>query len=298
MTRTSAKCNPDRQHRVRFEYALRTTGSTAVVLFLFLSPALVWPQTAVPDKQSSPADEQQTQQSGSTQDSASQSDADTQSKPKTPIVTPEPVPTPADQKTDNSEGIQTKRMFWVVPNFAAVSANTQLPRQSVREKFWLATQDSVDYSSFIWAGLLAGQSMALKSSPELHNGFAGYGRYYWRAFADQASGAYFTEAIVPAITHEDPRYYTLGHGSFFHRTAYALFQVVHTKTDSGGVSFNYSEIVGNGMEAGLSNLYYPPQERGLRQTARNWGTGLEAAALNNIIREFWPDIRKKILRQK
>src|ERR1019366_6411358 len=141
MTRTSAKCNPDRQHRVRFEYALRTTGSTAVVLFLFLYPALVWPQTAVPDKQSSPADEQQTQQSGSTQDSASQSDADTQSKPKTPIVTPEPVPTPADEKTDNSEGKQTKRMFWVVPNFAALSADTQLPLQSVREKFWLATQD-------------------------------------------------------------------------------------------------------------------------------------------------------------
>jgi hypothetical protein len=127
---------------------------------------------------------------------------------------------------------------------------------------------------------------------------AGYGRYYWRAFADQASGAYFTEAIVPVVTHEDPRYYTRGHGGFFRRAGYALSRVVVTPTDSGGTTFNFSEIVGNGMEAGLSNLYYPPQERGMRKTAENWGAQIEPAALNNIVKEFWPDIRHKILRQK
>jgi hypothetical protein len=189
-------------------------------------------------------------------------------------------------------------MFWIVPNFAAVSANTQLPPLSVREKFKLGTEDSVDYSSFVWAGLVAAQSMALRSYPELGNGPAGYGRYYWRAFADQASGAFFTEAIVPVLTHEDPRYYTLGHGGFFRRTAYALTRVVVTKTDSGGTSFNYSEVVGNAMEAGLSNAYYPPQERSFHSTVVNWATQLEAAALNNFFREFWPDIRQHLLRQK
>jgi hypothetical protein len=277
---------------------VRTTGSAALVLFLFLSSALAWPQTALPDPQSSPAQEQQTQQSGSIGDSTSQSDAGTQSEFRTAVTTPAPVLVSAGQETDNSGGKQTKRMFWVVPNFAAVSADTKLPPLSVREKFELARQDSVDYSSFVWAGLQAGQSMALNSDPALGHGLAGYSRYYWRAFADQASGSFFTEAIVPALTHEDPRYYTLGHGGFFRRTAYALSQVVLTKTDSGGRSFNYSEIVGNGMEAGLTNLYYPAQERGFRKTAENWGTQLEAASLNNIIREFWPDIRHKLLRRK
>jgi hypothetical protein len=189
-------------------------------------------------------------------------------------------------------------MFGIIPNFAAVSAGTELPPLTVRDKFWLATQDSVDYSSFIWAGMQAGQSMALKSYPELGHGVAGYRRYYWRAFADQASGSFFTEAIVPALTHEDPRYYTLGHGGFLRRARYALSQVVLTRTDSGGTSFNFSEIVGNGMEAGLANLYYPPQERSLHNTAVNWASQLEAASLNNLVREFWPDIRHKFLRQK
>jgi hypothetical protein len=302
MTLWISKCNPARQHE-RLEYALPTAGSAVIVLFLLLFPTLIWSQTALPEEQSVPAAEEQTQQPANPAASASQSDAATESESQTAILALAPLPTTvatpaADRKTDNSDGQQTKRMFWVVPNFAAVSAYTKLPPLSRREKFALAREDSVDYTSFIWAGILAGQSMALNSYPELHHGIAGYGRYYWRAFADQASGAFFTEAIVPALTREDPRYYTRGYGGFFRRTGYALSRVVLTKTDSGGISFNYSEIVGNAMEAGLSNLYYPPQERGIRNTAENWGAQLESAALNNIIKEFWPDIRRKLFLRK
>jgi hypothetical protein len=275
-----------------------TIRSAAVVLSLLLSPTLVWPHTTLPDKPSGPAPEQQTQQSGSTGNSGTPPDAATLSKPETPVPTSALLPTRVDHKIDTSEGKQTKRMFGVIPNFAAVSADTQLPPLTSVGKFRLATQDSVDYSSFVWAGMQASQSMALKSYPELGHGVAGYSRYYWRAFADQASGSYFTEAIVPALTHEDPRYYTLGHGGFFRRAGYALSRVVLTKTDSGTTGFNYSEIVGNGMEAGLANLYYPPQERSLHNTAVNWASQLEAASLNNLVREFWPDIRHKFLRQK
>lgn len=256
------------------------------ILVFFISPALVWSQTVVPDKQDS--DEKAGQTKPST--------ADLPSKPEAVAAQ---APTPADKKKeDNSEGKQTSRILWVVPNFAAVSAGTQLPPLTTREKFKLGTVDSVDYSSFVWAGLVAAQSMALKAYPELHGGAAGYGRYYWRAFADQASGAFFTEAIVPTMTHEDPRYYTRGHGGFFRRSVYALSRVVITKTDSGGKTFNLSETLGNGMEAGLSNFYYPPEERGFSKTAQNWGTQLEAAALNNIAKEFWPDFRRHVLRQK
>ena len=205
---------------------------------------------------------------------------------------------PNQTKTSKRVTKQSKRILWVVPNFGAVSADTQLPPLSTHEKFTLAMEDSVDYSSFTWAGILAAQGFFLNADPELGHGIAGYGRYYWRTFVDGASGSFLSEAIVPAITHEDPRYYTSGHGNFFARTGYALSRTVLTKTDSGGTSFNWSEVAGGGLEATLSNAYYPPQERGLSQTARNWGTQMESAALNNIVKEFWPDIRHKILRQK
>jgi hypothetical protein len=208
-------------------------------------------------------------------------------------------PRAAQNRKDESPGQQTRRIFGVVPNFAAVNANTQLPPLSTREKFALAASDSVtDYSSYTWAGILAAQAMALNSDPELGRGFAGYGRYYWRTFVDGVSGTFFTEAIVPTITHEDPRYYTMGEGGFFRRTGYAISRAFVTKTDSGGTSFNWSEVAGNGLEAALSNAYYPPEERGFNQTAMNWGTQMESAVLNHVFQEFWPDIRTKIFRQK
>jgi len=277
---------------------LHIKRSWFAVLCILLAPALVGAQVAAPDQPSEPAQEQQAQHQGDIGDSSTPLTAAAQSNPQTALLDPSPAPTVIERKPNSPEGQQTKRMFWVVPNFAAVSADTELPPLTRGGKFSLAREDSVDYSAFIWAGILAGQSMALKSYPELHQGIAGYGRYYWRAFADQASGAFFTEAIIPALTHEDPRYYTRGHGGFFRRAGYALSQVVLTKTDSGGTTFNISEIVGNGLEAGLSNLYYPPEERGFRKTAENFGSQIEAASLNSIIKEFWPDIRRKMLRQK
>src|SRR5258708_37468569 len=83
---------------------------------------------------------------------------------QTPQTTPAPVPTPADQTPDNSEGKQTKRMLWVVPNFAAVDANKQAPPPSPPAKIPLAAPDkALDYSPLNLARSLGGQAMGLKS---------------------------------------------------------------------------------------------------------------------------------------
>jgi hypothetical protein len=272
------------------EWLPRITEVVSVLLILFL-PTITWTQTENTDPPDAPGYAQQGPTSQNNPAPATPLDSDAASLTGSP---------PASQdKKDNMQGEQSKRMFGVVPNFAAVNANTQLPPLSTHEKYSLAARDSVlDYSSFTWTGILAAQAMALNSDPELGGGVAGYGRYYWRTFADGVSGTFFTEAIIPSITHEDPRYYTMGEGGFLRRTAYAISRTFITKTDSGGTTFNFSEVVGNGLEAGLSNAYYPPQERGLSQTGLNWGTQMESAVLNHFFQEFWPDIRKKLRRQK
>jgi hypothetical protein len=215
-----------------------------------------------------------------------------QSHPSTPQTSAKP-----DQHGDDSEETQTKRILWIIPNYRAVSASTKLPPLSTKAKFVLATQDSFDYSSFILAGLLAGYNQALNSSPEFHQEASGYGRYYWHSFLDQAVGNYFTEAVIPAATHEDPRYYTLGHGGFAHRAGYAVSRLFITRTDSGPDTFNLSEIGGNLMGAGASNLYYPAQERTFGRTAETWGTQIGVDGLANLVKEFWPDIHHRLSRR-
>lgn len=201
-------------------------------------------------------------------------------------------------KTDaNQSGQQTKRILWIVPNFRSVSADTYLPPQSFKEKFWLATQDSFDYSAFIYEGIVAGIAMAGKSEPQFGQGAAGYGLYYGHTFADGTIENYMVEAFVPTATKEDPRYYTLGKGGFFKRTGYAVSRIFITRTDSGNSTFNFSEIVGAGAAAGISNLYYPPQNTWVK-TYQHWGSQILQDGLSFVAKEFWPDINRAVFHNK
>jgi len=221
--------------------------------------------------------------------------SDTNSQPKASSANTAVIASP--QQSDD-EGKQSKRILGIFPNYRAVSVGTQLPALSIRKKFWLATQDSFDYSSFVSAGLLAGVSQANKSYPEFGQGAKGFGRYYWHAVADQTVGNYMTEAIVPSLTREDPRYYTLGRGGFFKRTGYAVSRLLITRTDSGGRTINISEIVGNGAGAGISDLYYPARERTWTKTGQKWITQIGLDGAFNILKEFWPDINHAIFHGK
>lgn len=203
---------------------------------------------------------------------------------------------------DTQEGQQTKRILGIVPNFRAVSANTHLPPQTVKDKFITASQDSFDYSAVIFSGLVAGVSMATTQTPEFGGGAAGYGRYFWHTFVDQTIENYMVEFIVPAARHEDTRYYTLGSNGgangFAKRTGYALSRVVVTRSDSGTRTFNSGEVIGAGAAAGISNLYYPSKERTFGNTAQKWGINVGLDAGTFVFKEFWPDINRAIFHGK
>jgi hypothetical protein len=207
------------------------------------------------------------------------------------------IDSPQPKVDPDQSGGQTRRILWIVPNFRSVSANTYLPPQSFKEKFWLATQDSFDYSAFIYEGIVAGIAMAGKSEPAFGQGASGYGIYYAHTFADGTIENYMVEAIVPALTKEDPRYYTLGQGGFFKRTGYAVSRLFITRRDSGKPMFNFSEVVGAGAAAGISNAYYPPGNTWVK-TYQRWGSQIFQDALGNIAKEFWPDINRAIFHNK
>ena len=229
------------------------------------------------------------------------SDPDSSSLPDAPQAASSSASAPATTPASGDaslDGKQTKRILWIIPNFRSVSADAKLPPETVKEKFLGATQDSFDYSAFIYVGLLAGISQAQDSFPEFHQGAAGYGRYYWHTWVDQTDENYWTEFILPATFHQDPRYYTLGSGGIFKRTGYAFSRAFITRTDSGNETVNISEIVGAGAAAGISNLYYPSPYRTWTKTGQRWASSVALDSATWIFREFWPDINNRIFHQK
>jgi len=119
------------------------------------------------------------------------------------------------------------------------------------------------------------------------------------AFADGTIANYFTGAILPSVLHQGPRFFQSGKGSFVHRTLYAMSRNLITRTDSGHSQFNYSEVVGGAMAAAISTYsYHPSADKTLSNTASVWATQYGYDTLTLVVKEFWPDIRRKISKKR
>lgn len=107
-----------------------------------------------------------------------------------------------------------------------------------------------------------------------------------------------TTSLFPTLLRQDPRYFQLGQGSKRHRAVYSVSRILFARADHGALQFNYSEVVGNAVAAGISNLYHPANQRTLGNPLNVWGTDMLLNTLCNVAKEFWPDIRRKIHKQK
>jgi hypothetical protein len=212
--------------------------------------------------------------------------------------TPAQTTAPAPPGTSINNGEQTKRILLIIPNFRAASVDAKLPPMSAGEEFKLVLQDSFDYSSFIYVGIVAGVGQAQKSYPAFGQGAVGYGRYYWHSLADSIGENAFTEFLVPYPTHEDPRYYTLGRGGFPKRLVYSVSRLAITRNNDAKETVNLAEIVGAGASAGLSNLYYPSAYSTWTKTGQKWITQIGIDGLGNVVKEFWPDVNAHVFRNK
>ncbi len=213
----------------------------------------------------------------------------------------EEVPAPLEPVAANGVDAvdpEAGRIFGVIPDNKIVPSSRRFTEEplNAREKFGLAWKDSIDPYTFVLAGFYAGIAQWQDDYPAWRLGSGGYAKRFGAAYADQAVGNYLTEGILPALLHEDPRYFRRGTGGGWARIGYALTRVMITRTDRDGNEFNYSEIVGNAAAAGISDLYYPRSEATLGETGEKFAIQMVSDAAFNILLEFWPDMRRTVFR--
>jgi hypothetical protein len=215
------------------------------------------------------------------------SSSQTQASPSTPAQD--------GQKHEPSKN----HIFWIIPNYRSDEDPAEIKPLTPGAKMKVALDDSFDPSAFLVAGIFAGLSMAQKQYSSFGTGAQGFGKYYGGAFADQAIGNIMSEGLFPVVLHQDPRYFVKGRGGFWKRTGYAMSREVITRGDDGHNHnhFNTSEIAGNAVAAGISNLYYPAADRSFGNTANKWGQQIALDTFFNVAKEFWPDVRKKFFGQ-
>jgi hypothetical protein len=160
----------------------------------------------------------------------------------------------------------------------------------------IAYKDSFDWPVYPTAGLFATLYQLENQNPSFGQGMAGYAKRFATAYGDQMIGNMMTEGIVPSLMHEDPRYFRLGVGSKKSRLWYALNRIVIDKKDSGRTSFNFSEWGGNALATAISNAYYP-DSRDAKDNLQKWFIACGTDAFSNVLKEFWPDVKKKLHRK-
>lgn len=182
-----------------------------------------------------------------------------------------------------------------MPNFRAVSAGAHPPPPTPKQAFILATQNSFDYSSFVFVGITSMLAEGTDAHPQLGKGIGGFAGYYWRGFVDKTDGNYLVIFALPTVFHQDERYYAMGKGGFWKRGFYAASRIAVTPSYQGHNSFNISELLGRGMAQGISAAYYPSQTRTVGAILTKYAYALGRDSLTNVFREFWPDIATHVL---
>jgi hypothetical protein len=168
---------------------------------------------------------------------------------------------------------------------------------SVSEKWNLFATETFAPMTLGAGAFNAAVSQATGSAPLYGGRLSAYPKRFGAAVGDIVSQNFFGDFLLASAWHEDTRYVRRGPAyRLVPRITYAVTRSLVTHTDSGAPTFNWSNVVGTAMSAGLSNAYYPPASRTASVTLVNWGTSLAGSGFANLLPEFWPDFHNWVRR--
>jgi len=192
----------------------------------------------------------------------------------------------AEVAEDQIKAEEKQRVLGVIPNFYVSYEHHAVPLNP-KQKFELAWKTTIDPVSFGLTGAIAGIQQSQNDFSGYGQGAQGYARRFGASYGNFLTSTYIGGAILPSLLKQDPRYFYKGSGSKRSRMLYAIANSVICKGDNGHWQANYSSILGSLASGGISNLYYPPENRdGLELTFENALIGIGESAAVNLLQEF------------
>lgn len=188
--------------------------------------------------------------------------------------------------------LATARVLGVLPNYRTADGSLPFEPLSARRKLYIGYKDATDYPIFFVTGLFAGISQLQGSNPEYRSGLLGFGKRFGSSYGDQAISTVFVESVYPVLLHQDPRYFRRGTGTIRSRAWYAVSRTFVTKNDSGKVTFNASEFLGNSTMVAISTAY-SPATRSVSGGLTKLGMNLGSDTFGAVLKEFWPDVKRR-----
>jgi hypothetical protein len=211
-------------------------------------------------------------------------------------------------------GTSKDRLGGFLPNFLTLENGGHPPPLTWKQKYHAVALGTFDPVQYPWWAFLASLNQAANSDPQLGQGWEGYAKRYGLVAADGIVENFMAQAVFPSLLHQDPRFFQTSTGSIAHRAGYSISRIVITRSDSGHRQFNFSEIFGAGFAAAISTYSYHPKsgfistptdphkfvgsDRTLASFGTTWGTQIGLDTFTIFLKEFWPDVRRKMSHKK
>jgi len=249
-------------------------------------------QQPAPESAPAPSSSSSNQPSGGLQGSSSSQQSG--SSAQAPVPPPTPQESQREKAAEQIKEQEKQRVVGILPSFN-VTYRSDAVSMTANQKISLAFRSAIDPYQFGIAFIVAGLSEAQDNGTGFGWGPEGYFKRSGAAYLDAFDGAMIGNGFLPALLHQDPRYFRLGHGTFKHRFFYAVATSYICKHDNTGKwEPNYSNVGGNIIAGAISNLYYPSQTAGLGQTIDNGLIVTGEGTFGGVLQEFWPDISRKL----
>lgn len=149
----------------------------------------------------------------------------------------------------------------------------------------------IDGESMLRSAASAGIRQAEGDPDEWGGGARGYGYRFGNAFAQHVIGKTLRYGVA-ATLHEDNRYFVSAQTGFWRRTKYAIRSTLFARHDNGTQHLSFSRIGGAAGAAFISRAWQPRSSTSAGDGASSFGVTMGAEIGINVLREFWPDLRK------
>lgn len=180
---------------------------------------------------------------------------------------------------------EQQRVIGFIPNMYVVYEPHPEPL-TAGMKFHLAYKSLTNPFFFVHTAAWQGVQQARNNPDEWGQGAEGYGKRLGAGFVDGVTGSLITNAILPSLLHQDPRYFYQGTGTKKSRAVHAMLAPFICKGDNGATQPNYSQWGGSLIGYSISTAYYPGSSRTAGHVFQTFGIDMGLHVAGSLVQEF------------
>ena len=167
---------------------------------------------------------------------------------------------------------------------------------TAKQKYALAYRRIVSLQMPAKAILVSGFELAAHTGPDIPtNGWKPFGERVGYNALGISTTTFFNTAFVPALVHQDPRYFPLGGGPVKKRIRWAVRSEFVGVRDDGRAMPNYANLVGFALSSIVANAFTPRSSVGYEDTVNRYLIKIAVSTGLNVGREFRLSDHLKVL---